>query len=192
MYQLRKIIIIFSLLFTASNARPWEIQKTDTEYTGTFVPHIIQALDSWVASMISQPPVPLVGTGAALAYIGYAGTALLLSETEPSGRSKRSVTETSGGDIMSEIATNIMTEALGKSESAVAFRRAGARALQNGASLLRYALGSFTKAVGNLYSTLSHSQRALGSNCIAERLCRIGQMTGMNYPILGVLLRSLE
>ena len=191
MYSLKKSVFIFLLLCTSTNARPWEVQKTDEQYTGTFVPHLIQALDSWVAEMLSHSPVPLVGAGAALAYVGYAGSVLLSSETKPSGIRARSLNDTSG-DIVSELATNIMAEALGRSQSAVAFRRAGARALQNGASLLRRTLGTFTKAVGDLYSTLKHSQRALGTNCVAERLCRIGQMTGMNYPILGVLLRSLE
>lgn len=190
MYRSVYTLIFIFLLLTSCSARPWEVQKHEKEYTGTFVPHLIQGIDSWVASVLSQAPVPLVGAGAALAYIGYAGAVLLTSEVKPSALSARSAD--SSTDLLGGMADNLINEALGNTASAVAFRRAGARALHHSALILRRGLSFISKTIGALYSTLSTSQRALGNDCVAVRLCRIGQITGMKWPMIGVLLRSLE
>lgn len=195
--RIRIITLLYLvLLLCRSNARPWEIQE-QTEfqeqygrYGGTIVPYIMREVDSWVATLFSEPKVPLIGAGAALAYLGYAGTVMLTSENPL--HSARARSDTNSSDLLNGTVSNLVYEALENSHSVVAFRRAGGRALQHGSFFLRRALNFLTKAYAFVYSTLSRSQRALSTNCIAEKLCRVGQLSGTRWPFLGVLLRGLE
>ncbi|XP_054714681.1 uncharacterized protein LOC129224278 [Uloborus diversus] len=160
------------------------------------------ATSTILASMVVRFKPLLIAS--AMSYLLYAGTALLLpgpmaryglptmSETaEP----KLAARSDEAGSSSNKIFDNVMAETLMRSIQfspvMTVLTNVSVNVIADTMSRLRFMSRMLVTQIGILQGNMSLLSRMLSNECMSRFLCRVGQFTDVNFPMVSSSLRSL-